>query len=73
MLTHQAGNQNQGLAPGPARGDSGYCPGLGVKAGGRRRDRLGLTPRTAPSSFMWRGPQGGQGARLGCGSDTSRC
>lgn len=33
-----------------------------------------LAPRaSAPSSFMWQGPQGGQGARLGCGSDTSRC
>lgn len=58
--------------------------GLEVKAGSRYHDKLGVlvapaglgplddSPRAAPSSFTWQGPQGSQGARLGCSSDTSR-
>lgn len=54
-----------------------------VKAGSRYQDKLGVlvapaglgplddAPRATPSSFTWQGPQGSQGARLGCSSDTS--
>ena len=56
--------------------------GLEVKAGSRYHDKLGVlvapaglgplddSLRAAPSSFTWQGPQGSQGARLGCSSDT---
>ncbi|KAF5911972.1 hypothetical protein HPG69_009928 [Diceros bicornis minor] len=46
---------------------------VGVLLGPARLGPLGDARRAARSSVMRRGPQGGQGARPGCGSDTSRC